>query len=180
MEVCVGIDEQAEGGACVSRADPVAGQADGCVAAGPCQVLGCDRSGRQDRGRCGCSERVIPGRVQVVPSRWWCEPMSAFHCVGSLPLVRRTRGDCHPTRQWARCPQDRPPDRQGPFDGLTRASTERSTASSGKSGTTTVTDRYRRTWRKTLTDLSFCCAAPRPSFRAQARRAPTRTLLSVL
>jgi hypothetical protein len=83
-----GINEQAEGGACVSGADPVAGAADGGVAGGPGQVLGCDRQRSEDRGgrrRCWC---LIAGWVQVVPPRWWRESLSAADGVGSFPVVR--------------------------------------------------------------------------------------------
>jgi putative transposase len=83
-----GINEQAEGGARVSGADPVAGAADGGVAGGPGQVLGCDRQRSEDRGgrrRCWC---LITGRVQVVPPRWWRESLSAADGVGSFPVVR--------------------------------------------------------------------------------------------
>jgi putative transposase len=82
------VDEQAEGRACVSWSDPVAGTADGGVAGGPGAVLVVDRRGRQDRGCCYRSEGVITGCVPVVPPRWWRESLSAPDGVGSFPVVR--------------------------------------------------------------------------------------------
>ncbi len=84
-----GHDEGASaGGPVVSRADPVAGSTDGRVARGSRSVLGGDRSRHQDRGRGSGGRCVIPGCVPVVPSRWRCEPLSAFDGVGSVSVLR--------------------------------------------------------------------------------------------
>ena len=76
------------GGAVVSGPDPVAGPADGRVARGSGQVLGCDCSRREDRGSCGGGGGVIPRRVPVVPSRWRRESLPASDGLGPLPVVR--------------------------------------------------------------------------------------------
>jgi len=83
-----GNDERATAaGAVVSGADPIARCADGRVARGSRSVLGGHRPGREDR-RGGCrGGRVLPGRVSVVPARWWCEPMPSPDSVGPLPVV---------------------------------------------------------------------------------------------
>jgi hypothetical protein len=86
-----GVDDNdagaAAGGAVVSGTDPVSGAADDRLARGPREVLGCDRSWRQDRGRRGRGGGVIPRCVPVVPSRWRREPVSSGNSVGPLPLV---------------------------------------------------------------------------------------------
>ena len=74
------------GGAVVSGPDPVAGPADGGVARGSGQVLGCDCSRREDRGSCGGGGGVIPRRVPVVPSRWRRESLPASEGLGPLPV----------------------------------------------------------------------------------------------
>lgn len=79
----------AAGGAALSGSDPVAGAADGGVAAGPRAVLGGDRSRREDRGRGRRGGRVITRCVQVVPSRWRREPLPAPVGVGPVPVLRR-------------------------------------------------------------------------------------------
>jgi hypothetical protein len=76
-----------EAGAVVSRADPFARRADGCVAGGSRQVLGGDRARCEDRRRGGGGAGVIPCWLPVVPSRWWREPMLAGNRVGPLSLV---------------------------------------------------------------------------------------------
>jgi putative transposase len=76
---------------CLSGADPVSGEPDCCLAGGPGQVLGRDRSGSQDRG-CVCrGGRVGPGRVPMVPTRWRRESVSAADGVGPLLVLCRAR-----------------------------------------------------------------------------------------
>ena len=44
----------------------------------------------------GCrGRRLIPGRVPVVPPRWWCEPLPSPDSDRSLLVVRRARGHRH-------------------------------------------------------------------------------------
>ena len=74
-------------GPVVSGADPVAGSADGRVAAGPGSVLGGDRWRREDRGRGGTSGGVVPRWVPVVRSRWRGEPMFVPDGVGPVSVV---------------------------------------------------------------------------------------------
>ena len=81
-----------ETGAVVSGADPVAWGSDGGLARGPGPLLGSNRSGREDRGSGRRGGRVIPGWVQVVPSRWRREPISPSDGVRPLPVVLRARG----------------------------------------------------------------------------------------
>ena len=77
----------AAAGAVVPGADAVAGSTDGGVAAGPRRVLGSDSARREDRRRRCSGRRVIPGRLQVVPSRWRREPMPNSDGVGPLPVL---------------------------------------------------------------------------------------------
>ncbi len=79
-----GVDEQAEGCACVSRPDPVAGATDGGLERGPGPVLGSDRPGRENRGRRDGGEGVIPCWVPMVPPLWRREPLSVSDGVGPL------------------------------------------------------------------------------------------------
>jgi hypothetical protein len=98
----------AAGGAVVPGADPLAGSADGGLAAGPRAVLGGDRAGRPLR-RCGDADRGITGgRDTVVPARWRGEPLSCPDGGGSLLVLRRTRGHRHLARTEAWCARDRP------------------------------------------------------------------------
>ena len=98
----------AAGGAAVSGADPIAGSADGGLAAGPGPVLGGDRAGCPLRGRGVGNRRVTRGRDTVVPSRWRCEPLSCPDGVGAVSVLRRTRGHRHLARTEAGCARDRP------------------------------------------------------------------------
>jgi putative transposase len=98
----------AAGGAVVPGADPLAGSADGGLAAGPRAVLGGDRAGCPLR-RCGDADRGITGgRDTVVPARWRGEPLSCPDGGGSLLVLRRTRGHRHLARTEAWCARDRP------------------------------------------------------------------------
>jgi hypothetical protein len=87
-----GVDDDnartAAGGAALPRPDPFTGPADGRVAARPGCVLGSDRPGREDRGRCSRSGGVIPRCVPLVPSRWRSEPLPATDGHGPLPVLR--------------------------------------------------------------------------------------------
>jgi putative transposase len=98
----------AAGGAAVSGADPVAGSADGGVAAGSRPVLGGDCAGCQLRGRGAGDRRVVRGRGAVVPARWRREPLACPDGVGALSVLRRTRGHRHLARTEAGCARDRP------------------------------------------------------------------------
>jgi hypothetical protein len=108
---CGGVDGDDAGaaarGAALPGSDSITGPADGCVASGSCRVLGGDRARREDGRRRGRGGRVIPGWVQVVPSRWRREPLPAFNGVGSLPVLRRARGHRDLARAEARCARDR-------------------------------------------------------------------------
>jgi putative transposase len=96
------------GGAVVSGSDPVAGSADGGVAAGSCAVLVGDRARREVRG-CGGRDRcVIRGRDTMVPSRWRREPEPGPDGVGPLPVLRRAGGHRHLARAEGGCARDRP------------------------------------------------------------------------
>src|SRR5829696_3196201 len=98
----------AAGGAVVSGADPVAGSADGGLAAGPGPVLGGDRAGCPLGGRGVGNRRVTRGRDTVVPARWRRESLPCPDGVGSLLVLRRTRGHRHLARPEAGCARDLP------------------------------------------------------------------------
>jgi hypothetical protein len=98
----------AAGGAAVSGADPIAGSADGGLAAGSRPVLGGDCAGCQFRGRGAGDRRVVRGRGTVVPARWRCEPLSCPDGVGAVSVLRRTRGHRHLARPEAGGARDLP------------------------------------------------------------------------
>jgi putative transposase len=124
-----GVDGDDEGTAArraaVSGTDSVTGPADGGVASGPRRVLGGDRARREDRGRGGGGAGVIPCCVQVVPSRWWREPLLARNGVGPLSVVRGARGHCGLARTEVRCARDRAAARPVAVDDLAGAAAQR-------------------------------------------------------
>ena len=61
---------QATTSSALSRTDPFAWSTHGCLARGPCSVLGRDRPGRVNRRCGGRGRRVIPGRLPLVSARW--------------------------------------------------------------------------------------------------------------
>ena len=88
-EVFDGLQQHAKARARVSRADRLAGQADGRVARGPCPILGRDRRGEENaRVRCRCG-RVRASRSSLVPECWRRESSTPAQGIRALSLVSR-------------------------------------------------------------------------------------------
>jgi putative transposase len=112
-------------GAGGSAGDAVAGASAGGTVGASAAVLAGDRAGRLERGRGGGGRRVGSGWRPVVSGGWRDADRLARRAVGTVPVVRRARGDRDPSRRGLRGAGGRAAARSVAVDDLEGAAAQR-------------------------------------------------------